>query len=165
MVKHGKNDENRDCKAPYRQSCHRADSSGAAWGPLHLKASGCWQIPTLWLGHPRSEQPCAWAQPDIAAYLPGTRSPRHRRGDICTKTFPAHAGLTPLSCCVLERCDSSTDTAGVEELQSWCHQPHVTAAAVATSGKPKPMTNTTMNPAGNMGAGMSDPGCSHPSLT
>lgn len=142
------------------QNCHGVDSHGAAWGPSTLKPLGVGRFP------PVAGAPCsAWAQPDTAAYLPGTRSPRHWRRDICTKAFPAHAVLTPLSCCVPEHCDSSTGAAGVEELQSWCHQSHPSSAAVATSSKPKPMTNITVNLTDSMETGMSEPGCSHPFLT
>lgn len=134
--------------------------SGQPWcslGPFHLKGSGCCQVPT------RAGAPCsAWAQPDTAGYLPGTRSPRHWRGDVCTKAFPAHAVLTPLPCCVPEPCDSST---GTEELQSCCHQCHPSSAVVATASKPKPTTNIAMDLTDSMGAARSERGCSHPSLT
>lgn len=82
---------------------------------------------------------------------PWDREPRTLEGDIgTTKTFPAGAVLTSLSCCVPEPRDSSTGTAGVEELQSWCHQCHMSSAGVATRSRPKPIINIAVNPTDNV---------------
>lgn len=88
---------------------------------------------------------------------PWDKEPNTLEGRSLYQDISSSCSDTPLSCCVSERCDSSTGTAGVKELHSWCHQSHPSSAEVATASKPKLITNIAMNPTGNMGTGMGEP--------